>query len=394
MATPTPSEEERYRYLKLKQQQSLSGQEQQPENSNQEDTSQPIQKPSLDQNISNRPSAIADLIKNPTTMQHPLGAVLRTLGGAQELYQGVPASIGLDLQAGKLQDILPNLMKVISGQRPAQYGDVFRGANVPEPISAGLGLASDVLLSPGGAQGIKSGVEGIGAGLKGLKGVMKWDTALQQAGKAKEGLDTLRNALGSAKSLAVDEVKDIPASLNWGLNKSQRIIEAIKNPVYDVEFTPQGGVLETIGNLDKVKKAVGELISSPKVWEEAPKTEQRLIKMFYGEVRKSMVKASEQAGKSIEPALKAYDEFMDKYTLVDKTLADSHGTLLANKMKSAFKIMAEPAVKQAWKDVSKASPEVKSVMDSMNRRELLSNILKVSGATALGTGAVKVFHPQ
>ena len=78
--------------------------------------------------LENRPSAMADLIKNPTTMEHPVGSALRTLGGAAELYQGVPASIALDLQAGKPEDIMGNLGKVVTGQRPAEYGDVFRGA--------------------------------------------------------------------------------------------------------------------------------------------------------------------------------------------------------------------------------------------------------------------------
>jgi hypothetical protein len=48
-------------------------------------------------------------------------------------------------------------------------------------------------------------------------------------------------------------------------------------------------------------------------------------------------------------------------------------------------LKSEKYYKNAWKEVSKISPEIKSVMDSMNNRELLKNLLKVSGgAAALG----------
>jgi hypothetical protein len=83
---------------------------------------------------------------------------------------------------------------------------------------------------------------------------------------------------------------------------------------------------------------------------------------------------------------------MENYNTINDKLVDKYGNAMANKLKSTFKFMAEPAVKEAWKEVSKSSPEVKSVMNSMNRRELLGNLLKVTGAAAAGTGAVKVFH--
>lgn len=132
-----------------------------------------------DSQINQRPSAIQDLVRNPPTMQHPLGAALRTLQGAGELYQGVPASIALDLQRGRPQDIGQNLGKVLTGQRPAQYGDVYKGAgagNTEQSIRGGIGrgmaiaaptagLATDIVTSPGGAEGaigLTKGLYGIG----------------------------------------------------------------------------------------------------------------------------------------------------------------------------------------------------------------------------------------
>src|SRR3990167_3143490 len=109
----------------------------------------------LDDRIATRPSAMADLTANPLTWKHPLGSALRTISGAAELYQGVTASVALDLQAGKPQQVIPNIMKVLTGQRPAQYGDVYQGAGVPKPLAAVGGLATDLALAPGGAQAMK-----------------------------------------------------------------------------------------------------------------------------------------------------------------------------------------------------------------------------------------------
>jgi len=136
-----------------------------------------------------------------------------------------------------------------------------------------------------------------------------------------------------------------------------------------------------------VKEAVGELIHTPKIWEEAPSKELRLVKQFYGHVRNQMVKQSASVGKSLAPALDSYAKFMDNYHLVNRSLVDSAGTAMGNRLRNAFRIGAEPAVKQAWKDVSKASPEIRGVMNSMNQREVLKNLLKVAG---YGGGGVYV----
>lgn len=94
--------------------------------------------------ISSRPSMMASLIKDPTTLQrlkeHPLGTTLRTIMGGMELAEGVPASMGLALQRGRPQDIISDIIKTAMGKRPSELGDIFRGAGVPEPIAATGGL--------------------------------------------------------------------------------------------------------------------------------------------------------------------------------------------------------------------------------------------------------------
>lgn len=224
-----------------------------------------------------------------------------------------------------------------------------------------------------------------------LKNVIKFDNSLKQATRGKKALDTVRSTLGQAKKLAIQEVAEIPAELSFKGNMSEKVIKAIQNPIYGVELTPEGGVKQTIGNLDKVKEAVGELIGTEKIWEEAPMKELRIVKQFYGKITESMREAAKKAGKPIDKVLDDYHDFMENYRLVNKTLVDTAGQAYGNKLKSAFKFGAEPAYKEAWKEVAKQSPEIKSVMNSMKGRELLKNILKLAGgATAVGLGGREI----
>lgn len=149
-----------------------------------------------EQRIQGRKSAIADLTANPITMQHPLGAALRTLGGASELYQGIPASIALDLQKGNPQDIIDNLGKVVTGQRPAQYGDVFKGSGLPSWLSNTLGVGTDVALSPGGAEA------GVGLGKSAVNIAKESGNIAKSVGKVvTSGLHNEEFIRGAAKNL-------------------------------------------------------------------------------------------------------------------------------------------------------------------------------------------------
>jgi hypothetical protein len=103
----------------------------------------------MEQKIAERPSAVASLIKEPTTLeslkQHPFKTPLKTVSGAWEMLEGIPADIGLALQRGRPQDIGGDIIKTFMGERPAQIGDIYRGAGVPEPLAATGGLALTAL---------------------------------------------------------------------------------------------------------------------------------------------------------------------------------------------------------------------------------------------------------
>lgn len=231
------------------------------------------------------------------------------------------------------------------------------------------------LISPLPLGAIAKGVTGVAA--KVAKPFMKYDTALQQAQEGKEALDGLRNAIGTAKQIAIKEVENVPTQLSLRNVKSDRIMKAIKNPVYEVGFNPDGSLVQTVGNLDKVKKSVGELIHTPAVWDEAPKTEQQHIKEIYGQINQAMKDAASGVKKPIDAPLKAYDDFMTNYQIVNKTLVDKVGTAQANKLQAAFKFTAEPAIKQAWEKVASSSPEIKAIMNSQQRRAILKNLLRI-----------------
>lgn len=235
-----------------------------------------VKKPSQDQQIQSRPSAMADLIKNPTTLKHPVGAALRTLGGAAELYRGVPASIALDLQKGRPQDIPSNLGKVLTGQRPAKYGDVYKGAGVPSALASGAGLYTDVVLSPGGTEGtigLAKGIKGLATG--GIKNIGKLkpiiyndkfitDTASSIISKVNSKIEPLREMYKAVNKPFANQIVDSDTfnkALNVVPNKvKQDFIEAYGSGVLDIKGRP----FSTVGNLQRMELELKDFITQPK----------------------------------------------------------------------------------------------------------------------------------
>jgi hypothetical protein len=240
-------------------------------------------------------------------------------------------------------------------------------------------------------------VAGTALSMMALKGLVnppkmiKFDNALKQAQKAKVALDETRGMLGKAKEIALQEVKDVPVKMDWAKNVSQKVVGAMKNPVYGVEFDESGAVKNTIGNLDKVKTALQDLVTT-KDFVEAGNMEKRKILQFAGEIRDTMVNAANDVGKpELAKALKGYHEFMNNYNIINDKLVDKYGNAMANKLKTTFGVFSEQATKESWKEVAKTSPEIKKIMGSMNRRELLNNLLKVGGV-GVGLGAGKTAY--
>lgn len=98
----------------------------------------------VEQQIAQRPTAFG---KNAQydMKNHPILSILKGLSAPFQAAEAVPADIGLALQraqTGGLQALPGNLSQDIQGNRVPQMGDIYRGAGVPEPIAATMGLIS------------------------------------------------------------------------------------------------------------------------------------------------------------------------------------------------------------------------------------------------------------
>ena len=233
-----------------------------------------------------RPSALAEQAQDPATLgrfiKHPVGTTLRTLQGAGELIQGVPSSIAMDLQQGKPQNILPDLGKVVTGQRPAQYGDVLAGAGAPEPLAKVGGLAMDTALTPGGAEGavdlakgagnvIKSGAQAVGQ-KTGLFDLMKANQALKNPEKMAQ--DVRASLLDPKTGQKAQWGKDFEQRLNnliaqkpYDSVNLQSEVSSMRSAMDDAETNPGlasqiKSVIRTIKNPDAAK-TMSEIIDDP-----------------------------------------------------------------------------------------------------------------------------------
>lgn len=97
---------------------------------------------------------------------------LRALSGGMEIAEGIPADIGLGFQRARetggksIAQIPSDIWKTLKGERPAELGDIYRGAGAPESVAATGGLlASASRLTPSGAFGDKL-VRGVGKTLE------------------------------------------------------------------------------------------------------------------------------------------------------------------------------------------------------------------------------------
>lgn len=371
------TEEEEFELLSLEREKAMASKQQ-----SQEQDSQSMQSQNIFGKIFNVPGATsrAAIQANPAlAVAGPLAGIAGLSGiGGQEARQA--ASHGM-----QQPDSVPTFQSM-------QQNNVLATAltgGVP------IGMAMDIATNPADVLasliGKAPGAKQLGSAISGgVKKIFRYDNALKQAEKAKTSLDSLRSNLGKAKEIALSNTGDIPVDVNFSGNVSSKVINAIKNPVYGVEFTPEGGVVGNIRNLDKIKIALNDIVTA-KDFVEAGNMEKRQIMQFAGRLRDDMVNAANRAGKpELGKALKGYHDFMERYGKINDHLVDKYGDAMANKLKATFKWSSEPAIKKAWKDVSKSSPEIKSVMNSMNRRELLKDLLAISGATAAIGASVKV----
>lgn len=102
---------------------------------------------------------------------------LQTAAG-QEGFESAQSTPMLALQRGRPQDILPDLVKVLKGERVTERGDVLRAAGAPEPVAATVGVLSSPETAIPALFGLR---KALGAGKAGVKGVAKTGSEVKQA---------------------------------------------------------------------------------------------------------------------------------------------------------------------------------------------------------------------
>ncbi len=191
--------------------------------------------------------------------------------------------------------------------------------------------------------------------------IMGKQYTLERAGKAATALDNLRTTLGETKKQAVGSVANTVVK-NFKPTFPKQILDKLHDPLYEIEFSKGGAIKPTIGNLDKVKEALGDLMTS-RGWEESTKKLQQSVKQSYGYIKNAMTETEP----SIKEPISAYSKFMEKYGLVNRNLRDSQGNVLEKKIRGAFSKGSEEQVKKAWKELSKQSGELKQVASDMEK---------------------------
>ena len=124
----------------------------------------------VENKIAQRPSVLGELEQDPLTaqrvMQHPVGSLLlRPVRMGAQLLEGGAASAGLAAQRGDLGGVIPEAYQAFTGRRPAELGDIMRGVDAPEGVSATVGMMGSLGL---GGRGPAKEV-GKGAGAVGRK---------------------------------------------------------------------------------------------------------------------------------------------------------------------------------------------------------------------------------
>ena len=218
--------------------------------------------------------------------------------------------------------------------------------------------------------------------------VMGKNYTIDRATQATEVLDDLRGTLGQAVKTSIEKVKDInidvpklQTALQTIKQLPKNVINALDDPIYQIEKLPDGSLNPSIQNIQKTIQALDDFMTT-KTWEEASKMSQTAIKQNYGVLRQAM----KDAAPSIKEPIQKYHEFMDMFHKVNKTLRTTVGDIVEKPLRGAFRKGAERGTQIAWEDFGKLSPKAQQVMTDIikfNRRQgLKRGIAKGAGVLA------------
>jgi len=205
-----------------------------------------------------------------------------------------------------------------------------------------------------------------------------------QAQTISDELEALRELIGTEKGKAVAKVagKEVKG---FKPDIPEKIYTKLKDPIYEIEFTESGAIKPTVGNLDKVKQAFGDMMSS-KDWLEAGNLTKQKISQAYGNVAESIKKAAPEVSGDIE----AYHQFMKRYPTVKKTVTTSKGEVAERPLRTAFKPGAEESTKESFRELSEMSPRLSEAVRNMRRFTGRQNLKKNVGKALIYGGPATI----
>lgn len=159
-----------------------------------------------EESIAGRGSSInfmQQVLQRPQMAQeHPFKTGMAAVGAPMEALESIPANIGLGIQQRKgVGQTFRDVAQGVSGQRPAQLGDIARASGLPVISSEPVASATGLLSAGSPAMATKFGRQAADTGSRFLTGV----------GRNLKNVSTFkqRKALGGRMTEAVEDAVDV-----------------------------------------------------------------------------------------------------------------------------------------------------------------------------------------
>lgn len=341
-------------------------------------------------NIAARPSqfqGLADLLQNPEAiiknpgMTGPIPQIiLQALGAAAKTAEQPLANVGLQLQEGNtpsLQDVSGG----ITGSRPGEFGDIYRNAGVPGPLSALGGLLAATPLVPGlpaaeGAVAAKGG-EAFGAATKGVKTFLSQEARVGRWGRK---LKLPENVIKGVQKYGVEPLMKFTRSLG----------DTVKEAADSLSQRVQAGFDAKLGEAEAAfKEAMSNVPIGYKDKIDVGPVRNKLIQVLrrYGKLA-----ASDQQGSKLQKLLDSLNEMTSASTKRDLTLGQRKQIYITGKSKAALskEVLINKSQFSKFRDVlnnlyreSSGDRDVFSLVDSLYTSGEKAGLTGLSKARAL-----------
>ena len=312
------------------------------------------------------------------------------------------------------QDIVPRMLKsalsgytspmdVMSGIAPYKssraIGETISEVGVPTmqkiPVVKNIPFGARLLGDPNAVIDLMTSFSPTGqsvakSGMEHLPKVMKKYYLLERAKEATTHLDDLKSGFGSL----IGETLEMPSKL--GIANKEVVVNATKlskqlgdlklpksvtsrftDPIYKIDFLPDGSINPAVGNLQKVRQSLADMMTD-KAWEEAPNLIKDSIKNAYGIIGENM----KQAVPELTGSLDAFHLFMeDIYKPVISKLV-RRGRVTEKPLRGAVQKGAEESTQEALEAFGNLSPRVSQILKDFGKFNQRQAFKKATGQIA------------